>query len=91
MSHGLDHTSVCVIKFLIFFCFSAFNNVYSNIGYIMLGILFILLVVRRCVSRYLLCKTIRNILKIKLVLLQKAIVFYWVINDLNHNNQSFPH
>lgn len=51
-THGLDHTLVFVIKFLIYFCFSAFNNVYSNIGYIMLGILFILLVVRRCVSLY---------------------------------------
>ena len=58
--------SLCNKVFDFFFCFSAFNNVYSNIGYIMLGILFILLVVRRCVSRYLLCKTIRNILKIKL-------------------------
>ena len=29
------------------FCFSAFNNVWSNVGYVMLGFLFFLLVMRR--------------------------------------------
>eukprot|EP00795_Rhopilema_esculentum_P015101 gene15101-6278_t len=35
------------INSLIVIFFSAFNNVYSNIGYIMLGILFLLIVLRR--------------------------------------------
>ncbi len=46
---GIAFKVVCKAVFVTncCFCCSAFNNVFSNIGYVMLGFLFFLLVMRR--------------------------------------------
>ena len=52
--HVYVFVCICMYVCKYIFLFSSFNNVYSNIGYVMLGLLFWLLVWRRYITHYIL-------------------------------------